>query len=142
MKVDSAYTPHHPKWYRRNVSVWWWLERWCYTKFVLRELTSLFVAFAACIYVWLLRAVMHGPDAYAEFLRSMQAPPMLVLHAATFAAMTFHAMTWFHLAPRAIALRIRGKSLPDRIIIGLHYGAWLAVSMAILWILLRGIEGR
>ena len=138
MKADPSYTLYHPKWYRRPISVWWWLERWCYTKFVLRELTSLFVAFAAFVYLWQLRALMHGPAGYAEFGQAMKTLPMLLLNATTLAATLFHAITWFHLAPRALVLRIGGKRLPDRLLVGLNYGMWLAASGAIAWIWLQG----
>ena len=67
MSAPVQYTLYHPKWYRRAVSVWWWLENWSYTKFVLREITSVFVAFFAIIYLWQLRALVSGPDAYAAF---------------------------------------------------------------------------
>ena len=59
-------TPFHPKWYRRRVSVWWWLESWRYAKFVLRELTSLAVAFFAGLALWKIRAIAAGPEAYAQ----------------------------------------------------------------------------
>src|SRR3989454_11117143 len=43
--AEAHYTPYHPRWYRRRVSVWWWLQNRAYAGFVLRELTSVFVAF-------------------------------------------------------------------------------------------------
>ncbi|PYQ18385.1 MAG: hypothetical protein DMF81_25070, partial [Acidobacteria bacterium] len=49
VSAGSHYTPYHPRWYRRRVSVWWWLQSRSYTGFVLRELTSVFVAFFALI---------------------------------------------------------------------------------------------
>jgi fumarate reductase subunit C len=138
MSANPFYTLYHPKWYRRPVSVWWWLERWCYARFVLRELTSLFVGFAALVYLWQLRALARGPDSYAGFVEAMKTPLMLSLHALTLAAALFHAFTWFHLAPRAMVLRIGGKKLPDRVVVGLNYGMWLAASFTVAWIWLRG----
>src|SRR5712692_8523102 len=32
-----AYTLNHPRWYRKRVSTYWWLQRWEYLRFVLRE---------------------------------------------------------------------------------------------------------
>ncbi|MEE9179612.1 MAG: hypothetical protein V3U22_01850, partial [Vicinamibacteria bacterium] len=54
------YTLYHPKWYRRKMSVWWWLEQWRYTKFVLRELTSISVAYFALLTLWQVRALVEG----------------------------------------------------------------------------------
>lgn len=138
MNAGEQYTPYHPKWYRRHVSVWWWLENWSYAKFVLRELTSLFVTFFALIYLWQLRALIAGPEAYAEFLDRMKTPLFLILHVITFLFVLFHAITWFNLAPKAMAVRMGGKRVPDLVISGTNYLIWLIASVVIAWIILRG----
>ena len=66
MSADPHYTLYHPRWYRRRVSVWWWLQNRAYARFVLRELTSVFVAFFAVVYLWQLRALAQGPEAYGS----------------------------------------------------------------------------
>ena len=45
MTERSAYTEFRPKWYRARVSTYWWLGQWSYTKFILRELSSVFVGY-------------------------------------------------------------------------------------------------
>lgn len=138
MKAREQYTSYHPKWYRRHVSVWWWLENWSYAKFVLRELTSLFVAFFALVYLWQLRAIAAGPEAYAESLDRMKTPFFLTLHVIAFLFVLFHAITWFNLAPKAMAVRLGGKRVPDFVISGMNYLVWLIASVAVAWIMLRG----
>jgi len=138
MQTNSSYTLYHPKWYRQPVSVWWWLKRWCYTRFVLRELTSVFIAFAAFVYLWQLRALLRGPESYAGFCRAMKTPLMLTLDVVTLAAALYQTITWFHLAPRAMVVRIGGRKLPDRVVVGLNYFLWLAASFAVAWIWLGG----
>ena len=64
MSAEPHYTLYHPRWYRRRVSVWWWLQNRSYAGFVLRELTSVFVAYFAVLYLWQLRALAQGPEAY------------------------------------------------------------------------------
>jgi len=138
VSAEHHYTLYHPRWYRRRVSVWWWLQNRTYAGFVLRELTSVFVAFFALIYLWQLRALAQGPEAYAQFLARLITPPFLALHALTFVAVVFHSITWFNLAPRAMVVRVGGKRVPDWTIVGLNYGAWILVSVIIATILLRG----
>jgi len=138
MGTNPSYTLYHPKWYRQPVSVWWWLKRWHYTRFVLRELTSVFIGFAAFVYLWQLRALMHGPESYAEFVQTMKTPLMLSLSVVTLAAALYQAITWFHLTPRAMVFRIGGRKLPDRVVVGLNYFIWLAASLAVAWIWLKG----
>jgi succinate dehydrogenase subunit C len=138
MSARAQYTLYHPKWYRRPVSVWWWLENWSYTKFVLRELTSVFVAFLAVIILWQLRALVAGPEAYAQFMARLQSPLFLALHVVAFFFVLFHAITWFNLAPKAMVLRLGGKRVPDFVIVALNYLAWFVASVAVAWFFLRG----
>ena len=138
MSAEPHYTLYHPRWYRRRVSVWWWLQNWSYTRFILREVTSVFVAFFALVYLWQLRALAEGPAAYEQFLARMKTPLFLVLDAVAFLFVLFHAITWFNLTPKAMVVRLAGKRVPDRVIIGLNYAAWLVLSGAVAFVLLRG----
>lgn len=138
MSTEVRYTLHHPKWYRRRVSVWWWLQKRSYSKFVLRELTSVFVAFFAVVSLWQLRALGEGPEAYAHFMARLKSPLFLALHGVTFLFVLFHSITWFNLAPKAMVVRLRGKRVPDFVIAGLNYLVWLGASAAVAWLLLRG----
>ncbi len=135
--TEPHYTLYHPRWYRRRVSVWWWLRKWSYAGFVLREITSVFVAFFAVVYLWQLWAVARGPEAYAQFLGRLKTPLFLALDAVAFLFVLFHAVTWFNLTPKAMVVRLRGTRVPDAVIIGLNYAAWLVVSAVLAFVLLR-----
>ena len=138
MSSAARYTPYHPRWHRRRVSVWWWLEKRSYTVFVLRELTSVAVTFFALVTLGLVRAVAASPEAYARFLARLGTPLFLSLHVVAFLFVLFHSITWFNLAPKAMVVRIKGKRVPDAIVTGLNYGAWLVLSGAVAYLLLRG----
>jgi fumarate reductase subunit C len=131
------YTLYHPRWYRRRVSVWWWLQNRAYAGFVLRELTSVFVAFFAGVLLWEVRALAQGPEAYARFLARLGTPLFLALHTVAFLFVLFHAITWFNLAPTAMVMRVGGKRVPDWVIVGANYAAWLVLSGAVAVLLLR-----
>ncbi len=138
MSAEPHYTLYHPRWHRRRVSVWWWLQKGSYTVFVLRELTSVFVAFFAVLYLWQLRALAQGPEAYGRFLARLQTPLFLALNSVAFLFILFHAITWFNLTPKAMVLRLRGKRVPDWVTVGLSYAALLLLSGALAFMLLRG----
>lgn len=138
MSGGLRYTLYHPKWYRRPVSVWWWLQKRTYAKFVLRELTSVFTAFFALVLLWQLRALAAGPEAYVQVLARLKSPLFLVLNGVAFLFILFHSITWFNLAPKAMIVRVRGKRVPDTVIAGGSYFAWLAASGLVAWLLLRG----
>ncbi len=134
----TSYTPYHPKWYRRRMSVFWWLESWNYTRFVLRELTSVGVAFYAAITLWQVRALGEGPQAYARFEAQLAAPHFILLHGLAFALVLYHAISWFNLAPTALVVRVKGRRVPDVVIAGANYAAWVALSVAVAFMLFRG----
>ena len=136
----APYTRYHPRWYRRRMSVWWWLKDRAYVKFVLRELTSVFVAFFAFLYLWQLRAVTEGPDAYAQFLQRLQTPFFLTVNIVALAFVLFHTITWFNLTPTAMVVRVRGKRVPGRIVAGSNYVVWVVVSAVVAWIFTRGLR--
>jgi fumarate reductase subunit C len=137
MGAPARYTLYHPKWYRRPVSVWWWLESWPYTKFVLRELTSLAVGYFALITLWQIHALIRGPEAYSRFTARLASPLFVRLDVAALLFVLFHSCTWFNLTPKAMAVRVRGKRVDDSVIIGANYVAWIVVSVVVGWFLMR-----
>jgi len=138
VSAGAGYTPYHPRWYRRRVSVWWWLQSRSYTGFVLRELTSVFVALFALVLLWQIRALGQGPDAYARMLARLRSPLFVTLDALALAFVLFHSITWFNLAPKAMVVRLKGKRVPDLLVAGANYAAWVVLSAAVAALLLRG----
>lgn len=136
MKQNRSYTEHHPKWHRVRMPIFWWVHKWAYTKFILRELTSVAVAFYALILLFQLRALSGGAEAYADFLAWLQTPVAIVLHAIAFIFVIFHSVTWFNLAPKALVIRLGKKPVPGVVIAALNYFAWIVFSIAIGWMIL------
>jgi fumarate reductase subunit C len=133
----TVYTEFHPRWYRKRVSVYWWLGQWRYLKFILRELSSVFVAWFVVFTLLQLRALEGGPEAYARFQHWLRTPAVLVLNVFSFGFVVFHAVTWFNLSPRAMAIQFRGKRLPDFFVAAPNYALWVLVSAAIGWVVVR-----
>ena len=79
MSGPVRYTPYHPKWYRRPVSVWWWLESWPYMRFVLRELTSVPVALVSLLTLWQVHAPLARSRLSWEVVASHRNKPFLFL---------------------------------------------------------------
>jgi fumarate reductase subunit C len=140
MKSSGApgYTLYHPKWYRTRVSTYWWLQRWANLRFVLREISSIFVAWFVLITLLQIHALSRGPQAYEEFQTWMKNPLLIALNVISFFFVVFHTLTWFSLAPRAMAIRVRGNRVPEFLISSANYAAWLVVSGVVAWFLLRG----
>jgi fumarate reductase subunit C len=137
MNDIPTYTAYHPRWYRPRVSTYWWLWRWTYLKFILREISSVAVAYFVVLLLLQLRALSHGPETYAAFQAWLKAPHIIALNSVSLLFVLFHTITWFNLAPRAMVVRVRGKRVPDLLIAGSNYVAWLVVSVAVAWLILR-----
>ena len=135
--MSAGHTPYHPRWHRQRVSVWWWLGSARYARFVLRELTSVFVALFALVTLGEVRALGRGPEAHARFLELLSRPGWVALNLVGLAFVVLHTVTWFNLAPRAMAVRVGGRRLPDAAIAGANYAAWLVLSAAVAFFLLR-----
>jgi fumarate reductase subunit C len=137
MTEKPCYTPYHPRWYRRRMSTWWWMYRWPHLKFILREVSSVFVAWFVIFLLLLVRAIQQGDASYQHFLAWSAHPLILVLNAVSLVFVVFHAATWFNLAPSAMVMRMRGQRVPARWIIASNYAAWVVVSIVLAWIILR-----
>jgi len=136
--LHTGYTLNHPRWYRKRVSTYWWLQRWEYLRFVLREVSSVFIAFFVVTTLAQLYALGHGPEAYAKFQSWLSSPFVVTLNAISFLFVVFHSVTWFGLAARAMVVRVAGKRVPEILISGGHYAGWLVVSAILAWFLLGG----
>ena len=136
MSAPVRYTLHHPRWYRRPVSVFWWLEKRSYIIFVLRELTSVFVGLVSVFALLQVRAITAGSEAYAELNARLASPLVVGLIAFTLAALVFHSLSWFKAAPKAMPVRVGGRRVPDVLVAGGNVAAWLVVSAAMAALLL------
>jgi len=135
--MNEAYRRHHPKWYRARMPIFWWLRRLTYARFILRELTSLAVAYAALLLLVEVYAVEAGPDAFSQFSAWLGSPPVVVLHGLVLLALLFHTVTWINLAPRALVLRFAGRRLPGAMVLLGHYVMLTATTVFLAWVLLR-----
>jgi len=107
--------------------------------FMLREVSSLFVAWFVVYLLLLVSAVNRGNDSYQAFLEFSGRPWMLALNVVALAFVLLHAITWFNLAPQAIVVRMGGRRVPSRAVAAGHFLAWAAASAIIAWILLGGL---
>jgi fumarate reductase subunit C len=136
MNQSPAYTTHRPRWYRQRVSTYWWASRGSYFVFILRELSSLFVAWAILYLLLLVRAVGNDDAAYRQFLSWAAHPAVAALNVVTFLFIVFHAITWFNVAPQAMVVKVAGRRVPGILIAGSNYAACAVATAVIAWLLL------
>lgn len=134
----AAPTEYLPKTFRTRVSTYWWLGRWPYMKFILRELSSVFIAWFVILTLIQISALKRGPADYLAFQEWLRKPILVALNALSLCFVIFHAITWFNLAPKAIAVRLGGKRVSNLLVAAPNYIAWVVISAGIAWLVLRG----
>lgn len=135
--MSESYTEFHPRWYRKRVSTYWWMGQRHYTKFILRELSSVAVAWFVILTLLLIRALRNGPEAYERYMHRLASPVMIGFNLIAVCFVLLHTITWFNLAPQAMAVRVRGKRVPEFLVAAPNYALWVVASVAIAWFLLR-----
>jgi fumarate reductase subunit C len=132
-----AYTVHHPRWLRQRVSTYWWLKKPSYLAFILREISSVFVAWTIVYLLLAVSAVRQGAMPYADFLAWSANPAVLILNVVSVGFLVFHAITWFNLAPQAMVIHVGRRRVPGALIAASNYAAWAIATALIAWLLLR-----
>ena len=136
MAGNHVYAPYHPRWLRRPISTYWWLEKWCYFRFILREISCMFVAWFVVYLLLAINAVGQGPESYARFMEWSATPRVLALNVVTFLFIVFHAVTFFEAAPQAMVVHVGRRRVPGFLVLAGHYAAWAGISVFIAWLLL------
>lgn len=138
MSELPVYREYHPRWIRPRMSTYWWLGSPSYLAFILRELSSVFVAWFVLYLLMLIRATGQGDVRYQEFLAWSRSPIVLALNLVTLLFIVFHAITWFNLAPKAMVVRVGRTRVPGILIAASNYLAWVVASAVIAWLVLGG----
>ena len=123
--------------YRRPMSTWWWVGKRSYFVFVMRELSSVFIAWFVVFLLLLVAAVGRGGAAYEGFLDFAANPFIVALNVVTFAFVVLHTVTWFSLTPKAMVVRSGGWPLPAWAVIASQYVGLAVVSVCVLWLVTR-----
>ena len=120
--------------YHRRMGVFWWVHKRSYFLFVMRELSSLFVAWFVVYLLMFIAAVGGGEAKYDAFLDRASSPLFLVVNAVALAFLVLHTITWFALTPQAMVLNLGGRRVPGALIIVAQYVGLAAVSAFIYWL--------
>ncbi|MEV6029646.1 hypothetical protein AB0L65_00775 [Nonomuraea sp. NPDC052116] len=115
-------------------SLWFVRSRHC-AVFVLRELTSVFVAWSIVFVLMFADAVRGGT--LQEFAALAARPWMIAINVLALAATVFHTITFLNLAPKATVVRLDGWRVPAWMIQGGNHSAWVATSLLIAYFILR-----
>ena len=123
--------------YRPRVSTWWWTRKRTYFVFVMRELSSIFIAWFVVYLLLLVSAVGRGEADYQRFLDWASSPWVIALNVVALAFVLLHTVTWFALTPQAMDVRLDGRKVPSFHIMAGQYTGLVVVSLFVLWLVAR-----
>lgn len=123
--------------YRPRVSTWWWLGKRTYFVFVMRELSSLFIAWVVAYLLAFVYAVGRGNATYQNFLDWADTPWVVVVNVIAAVFVVLHTVTWFNLTPQAMAVRVGSRRVPAWQIIAGQYLGLAVVSAFVIWLVTR-----
>ena len=132
--------PDKSKLYHPEMPATWWLKKSSYLLFMLRELSSVFIAIFLVVYLMQVYQLSRGPDAYVAFAQKLSAPGWIIFHILALLFSVFHSITWFQSTAVVMPLRIGARELPRQLVTGLNIAALIAVSIVIL-ILFNTLRG-
>ncbi len=121
--------------YVRHRSALWWTRNSRYLLFQIRELSSVFVALYAFLFLFQLWALRGGPGSYAAFLDFWYSPLMIPVSLAILGFTVLHAVTWFLLTPKVLAGRFARSAASSVFVFVLMLAVWIAVSYLVVIIL-------
>jgi len=115
--------------YTRELPSDWWMKQLFYTKYMIREGSSVFITLYSLILAWGVLRLSQGEVAFNAWMHSLQSPPAIILHLIALVLALYHTITWFSLAPKAVDLWFKGKRLDDKVIVSGHYAAFIVVTV-------------
>jgi fumarate reductase subunit C len=131
--------PDKSKLYYRKLSSTWWLKKPSYFLFMLRELSSVFIALFLVVYLIQLSQLNDGSQAYVSFARKLSSPGWILFHLIVLAFALYHSFTWFKSTAVILPIRIGEHQLPRELVVALNIGAWIIVSL-VIWFLFLALK--
>ena len=122
-----------PKQLIRPIPVDWWLKKDSYTRFMIRDATSIFIA-GYCVFLLYVLCRSSNQAAFDAFYKTWATPTGRVLHILALVFALYHSVTFFNLTPQVIVQYRGDEKVPGYLIALGHYALWLAVSVIIIWI--------
>lgn len=129
MSQPGSYTPS--KVYRPEMSATWWLKSRSYFLFMMRELSSVFIALFVLVYLYEFFQLSRGPEAYANLRDSLSRPGAVALYGVAFLFAVYHTVTWFQAASRIQVVRLGAWTMPGWMMLAGALGAWVVISAAV-----------
>jgi fumarate reductase subunit C len=115
--------------YIRPVPATWWLHNRHLFLFMIRELTSVFVAAYAIFLLVVLFKFSQGEETFRQFLNNVLTNPVVIgLQVVALIFVVYHSITSFNAAPVLMVVWRGEEKVSPGVIVGGNYALWLIMS--------------
>ena len=125
-----------PRPYMRTMRRDWWLHRRSTFLYMMRELTSLFIGLYSALLALGLVQLARGSQTWDGFIALITSSAGVIFQLLCLAFALLHSVTWFALTPQAMPL-----PAPAKAVIGAHYAVWVVISIVVLLLAGRFVDG-
>jgi fumarate reductase subunit C len=122
--------------YPRQTSKTWFMARWPYRLFMLRELSAVFLAAYMIVLLILVAKVHDGANAFTDFRNTLRSPALIVFGCVALLFALLHTVTWFQAMPKVLPLRYGRQPRLTFVLVGVNYLILLALTAIVLVIVL------
>ena len=109
--MSQSYETYKPK-----LSPTWWLKSRNYFLFMMRELSSAFVAAFVILFLYQLSELAKGKEAYEACRSVLTTPAFVAFYAVAFVFALYHTITWFELMGRVQVVRMGAFTVPPKLV--------------------------
>ena len=122
--------------YPRQHDKLWFIKRWPYRLFVLREISATFLAGYVIVLLIEVTKVHDGRGSFMSFEHTLRSPWLIAFNSIAAAFSLLHSVTWFQAVPKALPVRRGEQKVPPQLLIGAHYVLMFVLSAVVLVIAL------
>ena len=123
-----------PKMLIRPMPADWWLKKPAYTWFMVRDITSVFIA-AYCLFLMCIMERAENaasPAEFAAFYAKWGSWTSFFLHLVVLTFAVYHSVSFFNLTPQVLVVFRGEEKVPGAAIAGGHFALWAIVSLILI----------
>ncbi|MCY3666103.1 MAG: hypothetical protein OXH81_10630 [Gemmatimonadetes bacterium] len=124
--MSQSYETYKPK-----LSPTWWLKSRSYFLFMMRELSSVFIAAFVLLFLYQLFALAKGPEAYAACRSALTTPGFVVFYVVAFVFALYHTITWLGVMGRVQVVQMGAFTVPPKLVTAGAFVGFFLVSVAV-----------
>ena len=115
----------------------WFLRQPRYMRYMVREVTCILIGAYTLLLVVAVKRLSEGQAAYEAFLEALRSPLSILFQVVALGFALYHSISWFNVTPQAMPIQRGEEFLPGSVVLGVHYGGWVVLSLVVL--LLAGV---